>query len=44
MNEFEKDVQCKSNDLTDSGVAFFIWIGFFATVFIVAQIIKEINL
>ncbi|KAA6451388.1 YqzM family protein [Bacillus swezeyi] len=39
MNEFEKDVQSKRNDLVDSGVGFVVTFGFFATMFIIATVI-----
>ncbi|NCU17473.1 YqzM family protein [Pallidibacillus pasinlerensis] len=42
MNEFEKDVQYKGNDFIDSGVAFVISFGFFATIFIIATVIQVI--
>ncbi|PAE23042.1 MULTISPECIES: YqzM family protein [Bacillaceae] len=40
MNEFEKDVQSKRNDAIDSGVGFIVSFGFFATLFIIATVIK----
>jgi hypothetical protein len=40
MNEFEKDVQSKRNDAVDSGVGFMVSFGFFATMFIIATLIK----
>lgn len=43
MNEFEQDVQCKRNDATDSAAGFFVSFGFFATMFIIAVVIKLIG-
>ncbi|MEH7111992.1 YqzM family protein [Neobacillus niacini] len=43
MNEFEKNVQTKRNDAIDSGVGFIVSFGFFATMFIVATVIKIIG-
>ncbi|MED3548919.1 YqzM family protein [Cytobacillus praedii] len=43
MNEFEKDVQYKQNDAIDSGIGFIVSFGFFATVFIIATVIKVIG-
>jgi hypothetical protein len=43
VNEFEKDVQSKRNDATDSGVGFGVSFGFFALMFIVATVIKVIG-
>ncbi|MCP3741324.1 YqzM family protein [Rossellomorea sp. BNER] len=40
MNQFEKNVQSKRNDAVDSGVAFVVSFGFFATMFIIATVIK----
>ncbi|KYD11130.1 MAG: YqzM family protein [Caldibacillus debilis] len=40
MNEFEKDVQSKRNDFIDSVVGFIVSFGFFATIFIIATVIK----
>ncbi|WP_027407864.1 YqzM family protein [Anoxybacteroides tepidamans] len=40
MNEFEKDVQSKRNDAVDSGVGFGVSFGFFATMFIIATLVK----
>ncbi|QOK25140.1 YqzM family protein [Cytobacillus oceanisediminis] len=40
MNEFEKNVQSKRNDAIDSGVGFIVSFGFFATLFVVATVIK----
>ncbi|MCK0471615.1 MULTISPECIES: YqzM family protein [Halalkalibacter] len=39
MNQFEKEVQSKRNDAIDSGVAFVVSFGFFATLFIIASIV-----
>lgn len=43
MNEFEKNVQSKRNDAIDSGVGFMVSFGFFATMFIIATVIKIIG-
>ncbi|MBM7649974.1 hypothetical protein JOC78_002958 [Bacillus ectoiniformans] len=43
MNEFEKSVQSKRNDAVDSGVGFVVSFGFFATMFIIATVIKLIG-
>ncbi|WP_141431457.1 YqzM family protein [Bacillus sp. 03113] len=43
MNEFEKNVQCKRNDVVDSGVGFIVSFGFFATLFILATLIHYIG-
>jgi hypothetical protein len=43
VNEFEKNVQSKRNDAIDSGVGFVVSFGFFATVFIIATVIKFIG-
>ncbi|MFB5165025.1 YqzM family protein [Parageobacillus toebii] len=40
MNVFEKDVQSKRNDAVDSTVGFIVSFGFFATMFIIATLIK----
>jgi hypothetical protein len=42
MNEFEKNVE-KRNDLLDSGVAFIVSFGFFATMFIIATVIQVVG-
>ncbi|WP_409301791.1 YqzM family protein [Peribacillus sp. SCS-155] len=42
MNEFEKSVQYKGNDATDSAVGFVVSFGFFATMFIIATVIHYI--
>ncbi|MCM3765349.1 MULTISPECIES: YqzM family protein [Bacillaceae] len=43
MNEFEKNLQSKRNDAIDSGVGFIVSFGFFATMFIIATVIKLIG-
>jgi hypothetical protein len=43
VNEFEKNVQSKRNDAVDSGVGFVVSFGFFATIFIMATVIKLIG-
>ncbi|MEH7109566.1 MULTISPECIES: YqzM family protein [Bacillaceae] len=43
MNEFEKNPQNKRNDAIDSGVGFGVSFGFFATMFIIATVIKLIG-
>ncbi|MDQ1001441.1 hypothetical protein QFZ28_001841 [Neobacillus niacini] len=43
MNEFEKNVQSKRNDAIDSGVGFIVSFSFFATMFIIATVIKIIG-
>ncbi|MEH7251378.1 MULTISPECIES: YqzM family protein [Bacillaceae] len=43
MNEFEKNVQSTRNDAIDSGVGFIVSFGFFATLFIIATVIKVIG-
>lgn len=40
MNEFEKDVQTKRNDVIDSGMGFVVSFVFFAAIFIIAQIVE----
>ncbi|MBY0146799.1 YqzM family protein [Neobacillus niacini] len=42
MNEFEQNVD-KRNDAIDSGVGFIVSFGFFATMFIIATVIKVIG-
>lgn len=44
MNEFEQNVQSKRNDASDSGAGFFVSFGFFATMFIIATVVKLIGL
>ncbi|MEC2491101.1 YqzM family protein [Bacillus cereus] len=43
MNDFEQNVQSKLNDAIDSGVGFIVSFGFFATLFIIATVIKFIG-
>jgi hypothetical protein len=43
VNEFEQDVQSKRNDFVDSAVGFIVSFGFFATIFILAGVIKAIG-
>jgi hypothetical protein len=43
MNEFEQNVQSTRNDALDSGMGFFVSFGFFATMFIIATVIKLIG-
>lgn len=43
MNEFEKDVQCKRNDAIDAGMGFIVSFGFFATLFIIATVVKVVG-
>jgi hypothetical protein len=40
VNEFENTVQSKRNDAVDSAVGFIVSFGFFATIFIIATVIK----
>ncbi|MGN1386764.1 MAG: YqzM family protein [Bacillus sp. (in: firmicutes)] len=40
MNPFEKDVQSKTNDVSDSAIGFIVSFGFFATMFIIATVIQ----
>ncbi|HSH25322.1 MAG TPA: YqzM family protein [Massilibacterium sp.] len=42
MNEFEQNVQCKRNDAIDSGVAFLVSFGFFATIFIIGTVFQAL--
>jgi hypothetical protein len=42
MNEFEKDVQSKSNDFIDALRGFNWSFGFFAVIFIIGIVIKQI--
>jgi len=42
VNEFEQNVD-KRNDAIDSGVGFIVSFGFFATMFIIATVIKAIG-
>ncbi|WP_084361005.1 YqzM family protein [Neobacillus fumarioli] len=43
MNEFEKNVQSKRNDAIDSGVGFGVSFVFFAIIFIIATVVKQIG-
>ena len=43
MNEFEKNVQSKTNDVSDSIMGFVVSFGFFATMFIIAMVIQLIG-
>ncbi|MBM6619233.1 YqzM family protein [Bacillus suaedaesalsae] len=43
MNEFEHNVQSKRNDAIDSGIGFIVSFGFFATLFIIATVIKLVS-
>ncbi len=43
MNTFEKDVQSKNNDVSDSAVGFIVSFGFFATMFIIATVIQVLG-
>ncbi|NRD75899.1 YqzM family protein [Bacillus sp. BRMEA1] len=43
MNEFEKNVQSKRNDAIDSGVGFGVSFLFFAIIFIIATVVKQIG-
>jgi hypothetical protein len=43
VNEFEKNGKDKRNDAIDSGIGFIVSFGFFATMFIVATVIKIIG-
>lgn len=43
MNEFEKNVQSKNDDVADSAIGFVVSFGFFATLFIIAVVIKAIG-
>ncbi|WP_088066916.1 YqzM family protein [Gottfriedia luciferensis] len=40
MNTFEKNVQSKRNDATDSGVGFAVSFGFFTILFIIATVVE----
>ncbi|MGJ7921437.1 YqzM family protein [Neobacillus sp. LXY-4] len=42
MNEFVNRVE-KRNDAIDSGMGFFVSFGFFATLFIIATVIKVVG-
>lgn len=41
MNDFEKDVQSKSNDFVDALNGFNYSLGFFALIFIIGIVIKQ---
>jgi hypothetical protein len=43
MNEFEKNVQTRRNDVTDSGVGFVVSFVFFALIFTIATVIDFIT-
>lgn len=43
MNEFEKNVQTRRNDVTDSGVGFVVSFVFFAAIFTIATVIDFIT-
>ena len=43
MNEFEMDVQSKTDDVADSAMGFIVSFGFFAIVFIIAVVIKAVG-
>lgn len=43
MNEFEKDVQHKSNDAVESAVGFVVPFLFFSIIFFTAVVIKAIG-
>lgn len=43
MNEFEMDVQSKTDDVADSAIGFIVSFGFFAIVFIIAVVIKAVG-
>lgn len=43
VNEFEQNVQSKRNDFVDSVVGMIVSFGFFATLFIIATVIKVIG-
>ncbi len=42
MNEFEKDVQSKNNDLIDSGIGFIVSFVFFRLIFFIGVIMKAV--
>ncbi|WP_349407891.1 YqzM family protein [Pseudalkalibacillus sp. SCS-8] len=44
MNEFEKDVQAKSNDAIESGLGFVFSFLFFTIIFFIGVIIKAVAL
>jgi len=43
MNEFEKDVQSKNNDLIDSGIGFIVSFVFFSLIFFIGVIMKAVG-
>lgn len=43
MNEFEQNVQSKTNDVSDSIMGFVVSFGFFATMFIIAVVVELIG-
>lgn len=42
MNEFEKDVQSKNNDIIDSGLGFIYSFLFFSLIFAIGVIMKAV--
>ncbi|WLD92145.1 YqzM family protein [Alkalihalobacillus sp. AL-G] len=44
MNDFEKDVQTKTNDVVDSGLGFIYSFLFFTVIFFIGVIIKAVAL
>ena len=40
VNEFEQDVNCKRNDVIDSGMGFVVSFVFFTVVFVVGTVIE----
>jgi hypothetical protein len=44
MNEFEKDVQAKSNDAIESGLGFIYSFLFFTIIFFIGVIVKAVAL
>ncbi|PWA12497.1 YqzM family protein [Pueribacillus theae] len=43
MNEFEKDVQSKTNDVIDSGFGFIFSFVFFSLIFFIGVIMKAVG-
>lgn len=43
MNEFEKDVQSKGNDVIDSGKGFIFSFLFFVIIFAIGVVISQLN-
>ena len=43
MNEFEKNVQSKTDDVADSAIGFIVSFVFFATMFTIAVVIKAVG-